>query len=425
MCTNENVIPPEMEDIVVLENVINKMFDDWIYILNNKRVILLCEARENFKDYESRKAIKNKSIKELESVLKSIEQTIRENTISEIRNTSMIAIEKEIDCLKSENFALDSNFTPLPAETFQEYLDSLFPSLKSPSSKTDFNDTPNQNNQQVIQIDYSTKSRAARTMGERVLNCPVKLAYDIGSNYLYVPDANNRRICVMTTEGTIVNEFGDDKFDFPCSVAVDESYCYIADSVGRTIYQFSNPGYEYIRKQKETPGCEKTCLSFPVDIKANTNRIYVADLDNKRVCVFNKTLVFQEEFGKDELYKPQYIQFHKDKIYVIDAGEGHFLHSFNRENHQFEERFLKKGSNYVILNAKSFCFGPDGSIIISDFDADAIKVLEFVSKELKMILKMGKDRPLSEVVDGCMGVVIAHNKIIVSCQRPVSCLKVF
>ena len=424
-----------------IEILINVTFDLLVTELNRKRFEILFQFRAQLNEVESQRIARIKSINELESVLKQLEDSLHENRIQDMRESTILQIQKRINNLESEEIPLDISFSAPDISNFQQFLNDNYKLFieseyceETSQNKDEYYSNLNSSKyiQQNIRIDYSTKRKAQRVIGKTgketgELDGPMKLAFDKIQEHLYVPDANNRRIQVFNLDGEFVREFGSDILKFPCSVAINSSACFVADSQGKVVYKLTLPNFEFIAEQKYTPGCEKTELSYPVDIKIDLENgyIYVADLENERICIFTNDLEFKSEFGKGQLKNPQYIQFYDSRIFVLDGGDVYFLHQFSCKA-EFELSIKKMGIGYQIINPKSFCFDPEcGNIIVTDFDADTIKVFSFIrSNALKLIQMIGSDRPESEVVDGCMGVVLVNGSIIVSCQRPQSCLKV-
>ena len=437
MATKEpgNLSRSEIDPIIIL---VNEIFDKMFQELNRKRLEIISHIETEFNQIESQRIAQINSIKELENAMKQLEESLHENIIQELRITTTEKIDQHLDKIKSEEIPFNLSFVASDIREFQHFLDDNYTVFKETD---DCEETPQGNNTNINSlnslkqhtiIDYSSKRKAKRVIGATgngtgKLDGPMKLAFDKIEKHLYVPDANNRRIQVFNLEGEYVREFGSDILKFPCSVAIGASICFIADSRGRIIYKVTIPSFEFTAEQKYTPECERTELSYPVDIKFNSENacVYVADLENQRVCIFSTNLEFKSEFGKDCLKYPQYIQFYDNRIFVLDGGNEYFLHQFDR-NANFELSIKKHGLEYQIINPKSFCFDPEcGYIIVTDFDADTIKVLSFIrSNAFKIVQMIGNENPGSEVVDGCMGIVLVNGDIIVTCQKPQNCLKV-
>ena len=421
----ENAFRNEVQSILCS---VNRTFDDMIIELNRKRREIISEISREFEEIDSQRAANFHSIDQIEDMMKLFEESFHQNNLYHVRDMATEQFDQKLRELRSEEIKFDLIFFASDITKLRQFLNENYSLSRSLFELGNSLNSRESN----VKIQYSQKKRAKMVIGETgsrfgKLNAPMKLTFDTDNGHLYVPDANNKRIQVFRTDGECINEFGSEILRFPCSVATDITACYIADSLGRVIYKLTIPHFEFIAEQKYTPGCLKTELSYPVDIKINFENdcVYVADLENERVCIFNSELDFKSEIGKGYLKKPQYLQFYGRKLFVLDAGGDYFLHQFDR-NGRFDLSIPKQGPEYQIMNPKSFCFDPEcGYILVTDFDADTIKIFSFLrSNALKLEHKIGKENPLSEVVDGCMGIVLVDGNIIVSCQRPQSCLKI-
>ena len=393
-------IPQGIDALTVM---IEETLDKMIGILHHKKDYLIQEIRNRHKEHEQSKSDENRSLEELERLKKQI--SFEQNNNHKLSDEIFASIEAQMNNIKDEKKSVfDWEFIRPSIDEFNYYVNQVFTIDKKDK--------------------FQIQSKAILQLGHGLLNGPMKLALDKATNQVYVPDALNQRIQIFSPRGEPSTAFGFGRLNFPCSVDLDDSYCYVADSAGGAIHQFSKREFKLTRSQKDTIGSEHKSLSLPVDIKVDSKKLYVSDLDNNRVCVFTDALTYSTRFGQEILHKPQYVQFHNNKIFVIDGGEKFFLHIFNQLLHP-ESQFEKIGINYSIVNPKSFCFSPNfDKIVVADFDANKVKVLEIRGKDLRQKYQIGKDASGGEVIDGCMGVIMFGNQIVVSCQKP-SCLKVF
>ena len=398
MASNEK---PNGDDDLTIP--IGEKLNEMLRILEERREQLKQEMNSRRDEHKKSKTDKEKSLKEAEKLKSEI--SFEQNSNHTLQNEIFASIEAQINTIKIERDSVfDWEFVHPSREDFIRYVTEAFTIDKKDK--------------------FKVQQKASLVVGERLLNGPMKLTLDKWTNQIYIPDALNRRIQIYSPEFKALRVFGFGPLNFPCSVDLDDTYCYVADSAGRAIHQFSRRDFKLTRSQKDTIGSDFKSLSLPVDIKVNFKSLYVADLDHNRICVFTDTLAYSKSFGQNILLKPQYVQFYDNKIYVLDGGEKFFLHVFN-EHLNIHQQYVGKGINYSIVNPKSFCFSPNfKKIIVADFDANFIKVLEMREDRLIQKDKIGKDGSGGEVIDGCMGVIIVGDKIVVSCQKP-SCLKVF
>ena len=418
------------------ETKINIIFDACMQDLNALRNALLGQVYSMYSDYVLLETSRTKSIDEIKKMREELENTIRENSNAGLLSATMDGLQAQIEELEKEDLTFDVSFKHPTIDEFYKFINTSF-YVESTSGSHSSEESPSSRKvepEPTEPIDYSKKTKSLKTIGETgsgedQFDGPMKIAYDKEESSLYIPDGQNRRVQIFTADGNFVKGFGEDKFEFPCSVAVKSSDCYVADSAGKSIYRFSLPNCEFMKKENLTSKSSPGQLSFPVDIKIDEmgQDVFVADLDHGRVCVFDSELEFKRDFGSSVgLKRPQYIQFLKEKIFVLDQGNDSCLHRFNRRK-ELEISFTTTSVEGGVRNGKSFCFDNTGNVIITDFETDTVKVFSLVeeAKEMKLKHRIGAEVPDTEMVGGCMGVVLMGDKLVVSCQSPDSCLKVF
>ncbi|MBI5237928.1 MAG: NHL repeat-containing protein [Deltaproteobacteria bacterium] len=155
---------------------------------------------------------------------------------------------------------------------------------------------------------------------------PGRLAID-RENRLYVTDRLNKRILVLTREGSFVSEitakhenfygFGDVRVD-------EKNDVYALDTVSGTVYVFDSGGKLITRfgSRGALPGAFLFPTSLAVD---KDGRIFVLDGHAGKILVFNRAGALQLTLAskglKDgELYSPSYIYIDKrQRIFVVDG----------------------------------------------------------------------------------------------------------
>jgi hypothetical protein len=173
----------------------------------------------------------------------------------------------------------------------------------------------------------------------------------IYGNRLYVADADNHRIQIfdisnpaapayVSTLGTTGSPgSGNNQFDTPQGVAVDANYIYVADTENHRVQIFNRTTLAYVATIGGSYGTGNNQFKFPTDVAVDTaGNIYVADYANKRVQQYNSSRVYQRTYGttgvsyvaaNDRFYYPEGVAVGPDgSIYVVE-GYGHRLVKLN------------------------------------------------------------------------------------------------
>ncbi len=155
---------------------------------------------------------------------------------------------------------------------------------------------------------------------------PGRLAID-SQNRLYVTDRLNKRILVLTRDGSFVSELtakGENFYGFS-DVRVDEKNdVYALDTVSGSVYVFDSGGKLITRFGSR--GVSPGSFLFPTSLAVDKDgRIFVLDGHAGRISVFNRAGALQLTLGtkglKDgELYSPSYIYIDKrQRLFVVDG----------------------------------------------------------------------------------------------------------
>ena len=144
-------------------------------------------------------------------------------------------------------------------------------------------------------------------------NIPRGIAFDSGGR-LYVSDTENHRIQVytFTVEGTVVysttiGETGvsgsdNSHFDQPYRIAIDSSdNLYVADAGNHRLQIFSS-SHAYVATigVAGESGSDNGHFNWPTGVHVDASKIYVADRENWRVQIFDRTTrAYQSTLGTD------------------------------------------------------------------------------------------------------------------------------
>ncbi len=170
----------------------------------------------------------------------------------------------------------------------------------------------------------------------------------IDGDLLYVADSANHRIQIFNigtpTAATYVATLGESgvsgsdnsHFDFPEGVGVDSKYIYVADSNNDRVQVFDKTTHGYVTTIGAGEwGQDNNHFSHPTDVIIDSHgRIYIADAYNKRVQQFDQNRVYVRTYGTTGVsyvtdgyhyYFPKGVAVAQDgSIYIVEE-RGHRL----------------------------------------------------------------------------------------------------
>jgi sugar lactone lactonase YvrE len=150
----------------------------------------------------------------------------------------------------------------------------------------------------------------SRGTANNQFNYPRGAAFDSAGN-IYVSDTSNHRIQVFNSSGTYLATLGAPgtagsgsyQFNQPRHIAIYADYLYVADAYNHRVQIFdvtSPAAITYVATIGVTgsSGSDNTRLNWPQGVAVDANKIYVADANNFRVQIFDRTTrVYQSTLG--------------------------------------------------------------------------------------------------------------------------------
>ena len=158
--------------------------------------------------------------------------------------------------------------------------------------------------------DYTAKSKPIRTsklQSDGNISA-TGLALDELNQRIYVTDNMSRQVQVVSFQGDLITEFGQNILECPWGVAVSQGHVFITDKSSNRIFKFSKKDYSYeVSKDK--------LLNNPAGLSIDTSGdVYVADTDNNMVSVFSPSLELINSIGNvNHLERPKDVKLTPDK----------------------------------------------------------------------------------------------------------------
>ena len=214
---------------------------------------------------------------------------------------------------------------------------------------------------------------------------------------IYVLDTGNHRILHMSSEGAILNSWGEfgtsdsgsglpGTFNEPWGIAIDpEGYIFIADTWNHRIQKFTPDG-DFLTTWGQF-GQRETSESFwgPRDVVVDQfGHVYVSDTGNKRIVVFDGDGQFLAEFGDAGLGDGQFDEpsglalDDKGNLYVADTWNQR-IQVFSPDVDGIAQNFLVKWDvegwyGQSLDNKPYLTVGVDGNVYTSDPELSRILV---------------------------------------------------
>jgi DNA-binding beta-propeller fold protein YncE len=132
---------------------------------------------------------------------------------------------------------------------------------------------------------------------DRKLRKPIGVA--VLGDRLYVVDSLLCSVCVFSTEGKFLFEFGQDTFQRPAGIASSPTAgtIYVADTPAQTVHVFAGAGE--LLEQIGSRGTDPGEFNYPTQLWVDrAGQLYVSDTLNFRIQVFDDRGQFVRAFGR-------------------------------------------------------------------------------------------------------------------------------
>ena len=273
----------------------------------------------------------------------------------------------------------------------------------------------------VNAIDYKSKKQPLVSVceegkGMEQLYWPRDVTVDNETGNIYIADKYNNCVKVFDSTGKYLLKFGDNedegKMYHPISVAICGDRILISQNHCILNYQLNGKFISKIGKYGKGE-LEFSC-PYGLTIDESNGNIYVSDYHNNRIQIFSQDFRFISQFGKDILKSPLDVKLSKENIFVLDVSNP-CLHLFNY-NHILQKSVISRGKGMQVIIPFYFFIDQTDNILISDRDSNSIQIF---NKEFQLIHKISvSPKPMGITVD-------KRGRVIVVCHSDNNCLQIF
>ena len=279
----------------------------------------------------------------------------------------------------------------------------------------------------IMRIDYKSKVHSVVSVCERgegidQLYTPQGVTVDNTTGMIYVADTGNHCVKVFDNTGKYLSRIGDSTGDgkmyCPHSLAIYENRILISHggywNNSSSILNYQLDGNFLSRIGKDGTADLQFRYPFGLNINQTNGDIYVCDRDNKRIQILSKHFKFISKFGEDSLSNPLDIKLSKDYIYVLDVSNP-CVYLFDYD-HILQKRYITRGNGMLVSDPLCFFIDDSNNLLISDYGSNSILIFNPLFEFIHKI----------SVSDHPSGIVVDKQRmiIVVSCSDN-NCLQIF
>ncbi|KAI6657061.1 PEP-CTERM domain protein [Oopsacas minuta] len=268
-------------------------------------------------------------------------------------------------------------------------------------------------------IDYTSKIQplvcsTKRGKGNDKLDCPCGVTVDKMTGNIYIADGSNNCVKVFDSSAQYTFKFGDSngegKMSYPRSLVICRSRILITHNHGILNYSLDGEFISIIGMHGNGE-LEFNC-PWGITINESNHDIYICDSLNNRIQILSQNFLFESQFGS--LTFPIDVKLSKEYIYVLDISNP-CIHIFNH-NHILKKSVISQGRGNQVIYPYSFVIDNSNNILIADYSSNSVSIFnpEFQSIHHIPVSK----HPKAVTVDN-------HDRLIVVCIHTVNCLQIF
>ena len=371
----------------------------------NELLVQLDTVLASYLSYRNESERVNEKKRDLEKIQNALKGVISTSSAKDIHESILLQIRTEMNSIeiptepKMVSFECDSNI--ILAELNK--LGKLVEKVRS-------------------DIDYESKKQPLVSVckkgnGNQQLDWSLGVTVDNETGNIYVADQYNNCVKVFDSTGEYLLKIGDSegrgRIYQPRGVAIYGDRILITQA-NHCILNYQLNGKFISRLGTEGGGKLEFDYPFGLTIDESNGDIYICDCHNNRVQILYKDFSFKAQFGNDELYHPRDVKLSKEYIYVLDVSNP-CLHLFNY-NYIQQKSVISRGEGMDVVNPCFFFIDRTNNILISDRDSNSVLVF---TSNFQLLHKI----PVSNLPTGVK--VDNQGRVIIVCQADKDCLQIF
>ena len=406
LCVNEleRKLTDLSEQVALKKEEVRSNFQQFHHLLSVREEFLLKEMDDIVTLVRQEVAEKKGTLQELYKAREGLERDLTKNKLKKLLESNLRAIEAEI----GEEVARDMNVCWMELDWKREALEqSVIEVCKVVSLKE----------RPVTRVDYSTKLCPVWShhgTGSDRISAPYQLAIDDTTQNIFVADRNNSTIQIFNGEGNHLYTISTPRE--PIGIALTDEYIFVSTG-NKLVLKIEKSSNEII---KSVTTENRVC-----GIETNSNSdIYVCELHNRSIVVFDKDLKFLKRIKLNTTQVTSDTRAHSIKLYDNNMYVmfGHWSSSppFHLQIFTLEGelvRCLIKQSE--IRESYFFSIDQLGNIIVTDYFGDEIKIF---SKEGEVLHTITSDMlPGDQKFNYPTGVAIYRQNRIILANHNYKC----
>ena len=428
--------PVPQVDPVLIE--INRLFDEMIFCVNQRREVVLFKYNDLSQDIASRPLVRVRREQELTALRAETENIIRMNPNHYFQNDLLSDIDLQLAEIRTPQpdtrVVFRSQFASLYkliaelGEVLEEGMPPIpdYPDTKPVITVPNYPDTK----PVIIVPDYShmrsvvAVGKEGKAPGE--LYDPKAVAIDC-NNRIFVTEGDSfqshARISVFSQSGEFLASFRHQDMKEPWGIAIHGDNLYVSDRGAHSIFHFKTDTNFPLVAKVGTKGRRVRGLYDPPHKLAVSNYgdVYVADHGNNRVQIFNSSLLYLRNLTQQLIVFPKDIKLTADEVYVL-CYDNPCLHVFSHTGEKLRS-LISSGYQMQVHSPFFFCLDSAENIIISDFRSSRIQIF---TKEGNLITTIGENGHQVGMFYSPRGIALTKElSLVVVSENENFCLQIF
>ena len=389
-------------DPVFIEIEINRLFDEMVFCVNQRREAVLYMYNDLTQDIASRPLIRARREQELTALRAETENIIRMNENLQFQQRMLSDIDLELAKIRTPQpdtcVVFRSQFVSLYKLIAElgEVLEEEIPAVPDYPDTTPVITVPDYpNTKPVITVPDYSHMRPVVTVGKKgkapgKLDYPHAVAIDCNDR-IFVAEGlsplSQPRVSVFAQRGEFLASFSHQDLVQPKGVAIHGDNLYVSDGGAHSIFHFKTDTNFPLVAKVGTKGRRVGKFFNPQNLTVSYyGDVYVADYGNYRVQIFNSSLHHPRNFTEQRIELPIDIKLTADEVYVL-CYENPCLLVFSHAGERLRS-LISNGNQMQVSYPSFFCLDSAGNIIISDHSSDTILIF---TKEGNFITTIGEE----------------------------------